>query len=116
MVEPTVCTDGLMQFAIEGMGNATHLGKFEVNLTNCTNLSDIQFISGSATAANGDFINFLSVGAGLDDLGTYTEYMINGGSGRFEYATGLVRLYDEIEFTSPTGGIFTNQGIGTITY
>ena len=116
MVEPTVCTDGLLQFAISGTGNGTHLGKFDVDLTNCTNLSDYFFISGTATAANGDQVNLMSAGPGVDESGPYTLFMIDGGTGRFEFATGMVRIYEEIEFTSPTGGIFTNKGIGTITY
>ncbi|NNK88582.1 MAG: hypothetical protein HKO90_09890 [Flavobacteriaceae bacterium] len=116
MVEPTVCTGGLVQFDISGTGNGTHLGKFEVDLTNCTNLSDYFSISGTATAANGDYVNLMSIGLGEDDLGPHTIFMCDGGSGRFEFATGTVRLYEVIEFTSPTGGVFSNRGIGTITY
>ena len=116
MVMPSGCDGELLQIDIAGSGKATHLGNFDVNLTNCTNLSTVFMISGYLTAANGDEIYTYNVGQGMDDDGPYLLFMIDGGTGRFEDASGEIRLYEVIEFTSPTGGIFSNRGLGTITY
>lgn len=116
LVENTDCGDDLFQVSIDGKGNATHLGLFTVILTSCTNFSNIYNLSGVQTAANGDELYFYSTSFGMDEKGNWTDYIYDGGTGRFENATGEFRLYGINTFTSSTGGYYTNQGYGTISY
>lgn len=122
LVESTDC-GSLLQYKIEGQGNATHLGNFTVELNLCTNWMGTSFVWGKSIAANGDVQYFHAVGAGSDENGDYTQYEYDGGTGRFEDLTGELKLYYRLfEFTSttpdgiPLEGIFENEGIGTLTY
>lgn len=115
IVQPTECVD-LVQILIQGQGNATHLGLFEVSITYCTDFEFTHNLTGIMTAANGDELYFYSVAFGADDEGEYTDYIYEGGTGRFEDATGELRLYGVTEFTGPTTGVYSNHGIGTLTY
>ncbi len=122
--EATDCGPELFQGSIQGQGNATHLGLFSVALTTCTNFFDYYYFEGTLTAANGDLLNAYSVASGFTDEGEeWTEYIFDGGSGRFEYATGNLRLIGvsiPTEFHPDTGlpvaGVYTNYGYGTIRY
>jgi len=102
----------LAQGNVEGIGNATHLGKFSLSIIWCTNFAEINTLNGTLVAANGDELYFYSVGSGVD----YTDYIFDGGTGRFEFATGDLRLYSIVTFTGPNTGVHTNNGEGTITY
>lgn len=115
MVEPTECVD-LYQIDIQGQGNATHLGRFTVVITYCTDFQTTFILTGTMTAANGDELYFYSVGGGTDMNGDYTDYLYDGGTGRFEYVTGELKLYDVVEFTPPGPGVYTNHGFGTLTF
>jgi hypothetical protein len=115
VVAPTECVN-LAQIDIQGTGNATHLGKFNVVITWCTDFQSINFLTGTQTAANGDELYFYSVGFGADAEGEYTDYVYDGGTGRFEFVTGELRLYGVTTFTGPTTGVYTNHGEGTLTY
>ncbi len=115
IVAPTAC-DNLTQVLIDGQGNATHLGLFTVLITYCTDFALTHEITGTMTAANGDELYFYSVGFGVDDEGEWTDYIYDGGTGRFEYVTGELTMYGVSVFTSQTTGVYTNYGSGTLTY
>lgn len=115
IVPPTQC-ENLAQIDINGTGNATHLGRFSVEILYCTDFQTTTIITGTQTAANGDELYFYSVGFGVDAEGEYTDYIYDGGTGRFEFVTGELRLYGVTTFTGPTTGVYTNHGEGTLTY
>lgn len=116
IVQSTECGE-LTQIYLEGQGNATHIGKFTVTITYCTDFGENSRITGTSVAANGDELYFYSFGGGTDEIGEYQDYIFEGGTGRFEDLVGDLRLYVKLfEFTSPTGGIYANEGEGTFTY
>ena len=122
--EATACEAGLFQVFIEGKGNATHLGLFDVTITACTNFDDSYFFDATLVAANGDELSAISVDWGYTEEGQeWTDYIFDGGTGRFENATGDLRLYGVSVPTVfhpvagfPIAGIYNNSGYGTITY
>ena len=122
--EATACDPGLFQVFIEGNGNATHLGLFDVTITACTNFDDSYFFDATLVAANGDELSAISVDWGYTEEGQeWTDYIFDGGTGRFENATGDLRLYGvsvptvfHPETGLPIAGIYNNSGYGTITY
>ena len=99
----------LLQVDVEATGNATHLGKFTldiphvVNAANGTAIGTYEF-----TAANGDkvYATFTGVATPTATPGVlYIEEtaIITGGTGRFAGATGSFsseRLYDRIAGTT----------------
>lgn len=115
IVAPIQC-ENLTQVLIDGQGNASHLGLFTVLITYCTDFEFNHFITGTMTAANGDELYFYSVGFGEDAEGQWTDYIYDGGTGRFENVTGELTMYGVSVFTSPTSGVYTNYGSGTLTY
>ena len=106
---PAACGTGLPVLHIDQTltGNATHMGNVSGTIESCLNVSTSPpfFISGLTTmvAANGDSLFIL----GFED-----PYTIDGGSGRFENATGT--LTSTFEFISP--GVFRNFFDGEIQY
>ncbi|MFH1764132.1 MAG: hypothetical protein ABIF09_08075 [Gemmatimonadota bacterium] len=86
-------------FLDEGAGviNVTHLGRSEYGYVNCWGEVDILYQFGWVKAANGDQVTWHgTVGEGLVtiadwDNGTYEmrPLLIDGGTGRFEGATGI---------------------------
>ena len=115
VVAPSEFQD-LIQVLIQGQGNATHLGLFHAEITYCTDFEYNHYLTGKQIAANGDEIYFYSVGFGVDDEGEWTEYIYSGGTGRFENASGELKLYGVSEFTGPTSGVYKNHGSGTLSY
>lgn len=114
-VPPTAC-ENLVQIFIDGEGTGSHVGRFEVEITYCTDFQLINLITGTMTAANGDKLYFTSDTSGVDENGSYSDYIFNGGSGRFEFVTGEFRLYGIQNFDSPTSGTYTNSGSGFLSY
>lgn len=115
------CSDPDLPVAIllEGSGNASHIGLYDVAITWCTNpdfdlAAEENFIGGVLTAANGDLINFESTSFNGDSV----DYIVTGGSGRFEGATGAFNLATtQFEVDPATGaGTYTNAGGGYIIY
>jgi hypothetical protein len=92
----------------DGMGRATHLGRFSVRITFCVDATDLlddgQLTEGESlpydggvgvfTAANGDELHITVAGAVLPsdhpefDFEFNDPYTITGGTGRFAGATG----------------------------
>ena len=101
-----------------GEGNATHLGKFDVFLTYCFDLSTFQVVSpidAVQTAANGDQLYSVAyTAAPIPGTTIYVhEYEYYKGTGRFEGVTGSSTLYVDFDLTT---GEWTAEGEGEITY
>ena len=109
----TPLTPPFLSVSLEGTGNATHLGRFTVeiphvvNTTNMTTTGTYEF-----TAANGDtltagFIGQASLTATAGVLSVVETATITGGTGRFAGATGsftVERLVNQV--TGLTSGAF----------
>lgn len=109
------CGEGIDLEVIRGKGNATHLGLFTLELEYC--LDGISGPAGKQIAANGDELwSYMSEPPGTDEEGFYMVYAIYGGTGRFENATGSVKLYMEFGVDEFGNMTFSNHGIGTLTY
>ena len=72
-------------------------------------------------AANGDKLYFKANSAdgdiGIDENGEYTIYHFEGGTGRFEFSNGEVKLYGSVEIDPSTlNGVYSNYGEGWIKY
>lgn len=110
------CGENEIEVVLEGEGHATHLGLFSFNSTYCSldGQNPVDLILGIQTAANGNELHSVLVGAGEDpELGTYQDWVFIGGTGRFEDASGNVRLYTMVDFVNLT---WSNHGVGTLTY
>lgn len=116
-LEPSTECAPLGQIRIEGGGIGTHVGKFSAALIQCSDGASINIFSGVVTAANGDKVNIFSDVAGVDEIGPYDYYIIDGGTGRFTDASGSFRLYNtSLEPDGTGGGSYSNYGVGTISY
>ena len=107
--------NGFTKVLIQGQGNATHLGLFTIELSYCSDgVNPLGPILGFQTAANGDKLFTALVGGGFDpELGPYQDYIYYDGTGRFEGASGEVRLYGSPDYDNL---VFENHGEGTLTY
>lgn len=115
-----------LEVNVGGEGEATHMGAVTVSRTHCFSpTSDPAFYNGRwrATAANGDAIWGTYEGNGVplefDDQGNPTlieitvPYTIEGGSGRFEGATGEGVTTGKLNMLTQDGNFVSE---GTITY
>jgi hypothetical protein len=91
---------------VEGVGQATHLGRFTV-------VADVQADVATGipqgdwtlTAANGDMLFLAMGGHGIDPTHGFGAFMVKGGTGRFEGETGY---YEQIiTFAVPLGSSST---------
>ena len=107
--------EGHYYVLVEGNGNGTHLGLFTVEITYCTKGENPSTeILGVQTAANGDQLFMVLVGAGEEpNRGYYQDYLYYGGSGRFENATGNIRMYGYVD---PVNMVWELEGEGTLAY
>jgi hypothetical protein len=116
MVQPDgscpVLPDGAkLRSVFAATGQATHLGKFELDYYNCTPLgSYIEGVEMTFLAANGDkiFATYEAYDvppAGLDPtlLEITYDFAIIGGTGRFDGATGGGQMMAAIEFQGILG-------------
>ena len=100
---------------LDGSGTASHIGTYSVAITWCTNegfdlAAPENFIDGTLTVANGDLIYFESTSFN----GPSVDYIVTGGTGRFDGATGEFNLATT-QF-DPQGGTYANEGEGYIVY
>lgn len=114
-----------IDLTVFGSGNATHLGNSEVVVTETITTVTIPWTATASvviTAANGDELHFdySSVidpsalpPAGNGDLVIVGECVVNGGTGRFENATGTFIYNGIFNVISSTG---TAHFSGTIKY
>lgn len=107
--------EGRYRVFIEGSGNGTHLGRFSVEITYCSDgVNPLTDILGVQTAANGDQLFMILVGAGEEPgLGTYQDYLYYDGTGRFENAKGSIRMYG---FVDAVNQVWELEGEGTLIY
>jgi len=100
---------------ILGDGNASHLGHYTVLNTYCSDgVNPVSPIYGFITAANGNEIHTQVIESGVDPvLGLYFNYIILGGTGRYEGATGVINMYGYVDVPNL---VWTLEGEGSITY
>lgn len=105
-----MCDYGFL-YLVQGTGHATHLGAFTVVNYFCLSEFPPMIMRGILTAANGDqiFTHVESVDYTVDP--PVYHYAIDGGSGRFEGATGDIYMWGRI-----SDGTFDLVGEGEITY
>jgi len=123
---PSIDCEGLLPYSIEGTGNATHLGRFDIEGTLCAFPPEgLYFLTVKFIAANGDELIWESVEPFIDQNGQYTGgiFECKGGTGRFEMAEGTITVNEMLETTSvdpatgiPLSGTFTNAVTGTLAY
>lgn len=114
---PGGCGAGTVQFNSNGTGNSTVIGFFSQQITFCMDMATGQVISpiaGVGTTPNGSKIYYSFAGQGIDAATgfMYQDYVITGGTGKFEGASGATRLLYDIN--EPTAYRYT--GTGTITF
>ncbi len=108
------------QVVVDGAGNATFLGNFNVHYEFIYGYP--QTMSGYMMAANGDQINIIYDYAHYmppfiqngDQITAY--YLITSGTGRFAGTTGTIEMNGYSVMTSMTTGVFDLQGEGEMTY
>lgn len=115
-VAPSTECSPFIQVLIVGDGNATFLGNFKIINKYCFDGEQpVGPIYGFLTAANGDEIFTQMIGAvevPSPEISNF-DYIILGGTGRFEDATGFIQMYgtiDRINF------VFNLEGEGEITF
>lgn len=130
----TVCSGDLPEFGVPDhfiTGQATHLGNLDAGLSTLHHdACDLSFatmeltttVSGQLVGANGDLINYSGVDVidvsglltGTSTTGNITGiWTINGGTGKFEDASGSFTISGVVDFVT---GTFTAVAEGAITY
>lgn len=108
---------GVLLISAPGTGTSTHGGRFEIQQTNCVDTVSgaITGGAGTLTTANGDEIHMLYSGRVLPGVVPQTldlDYVLIGGTGRFEHAEG--ELNAAVVYTSAT--TWVSDGHGWIRY
>lgn len=115
-VYPSTECSPYVQVLIVGTGNATFLGNFDVINKYCFDGEEpVGPIYGFLTAANSDEIHTQMIGATevpAPEISNF-EYIILGGTGRFEGASGYIHMYGTIDRVN---FIFNLEGEGEITF
>ena len=119
-VPSTSCPEGYEGEDSVSTGTGTHLGRFELFETFCSIVNEfpiLEFeVDGLIVAANGDELRFTTFGTFdlvLFELVSTTGWVFDGGTGRFESATGsaletLIRDDEE--------NLIGVEAVGTIAY
>lgn len=86
------CPSKTIRFNVTEPGIASHMGKVTVSEYVCLNV-DLTFVANfTLTAANGDQLTASAAGYGVPTsqttFNTFANWTINGGTGRFDGATG----------------------------
>lgn len=103
------CPAGFIPLDINGVGTATHVGRYAYHADECFDGVSAFFGVFRITAANGDTITASYAGTAAADLSGYAETaVINGGTGRFRGATGQLDVSGLI--TGPTSYSQTMSG------
>jgi hypothetical protein len=98
---------------ILGEGHASHMGHYTVKNTFGFYYGYPTYF-GFLTAANGDEIRTVVIDSGPDPVyGIYLEYIVLGGTGRFEGITGTISMYGSMDLENLT---WTLQGEGQVIY
>jgi hypothetical protein len=109
---------GIVLTSAPGVGTATHIGRYEVEQTQCVDTTTGLITLGEATliAANGDDIFMSYDGSLVPGLTPPTydlSYVVTGGTGRFASAEGEFEI--RVVFTSQTTWVSTGGGWMTYT-
>jgi len=104
---------GVLRLAAPGVGTLTHAGRFEIQQTNCVDLATGAITGGigTLTTANGDEIHLEYSGRVLPGVVPETldlDYVVVGGTGRFEHAAG--ELHAAVVYTSATTWVSDGDG------
>lgn len=111
------CLESEVFVLVQGEGHVTHMGLTTVNIPYCSfdGFYSNYPIYSTLTAANGDeIISYLTLAE--VDFGTgigIQIWEVDGGSGRFDGATGEITLDVQFNFMNST---WSNEGVGIITY
>lgn len=112
------CGEGEFLVEVFGEGTATHFGKFDLYLSYCRSMMTGEPVgppTGYQIAANGDILTTVLASDGEDDGRYFQVYALTGGTGRFEEASGWVKLYFSFDNPMfPTS--YSNYGEGEITF
>lgn len=122
---PRCTAAGLFTLFGTAHGTATYLGKVSFPFSNCTEFPipgpvDILDGMGTLVAANGDGLSLTYTGSqGAVDMETFAasyevDLQFEGGSGRFESATGAVQGGGTVSFAPD--GVTTYSGKGWISF
>jgi hypothetical protein len=116
-------TPPFLSVSIAGAGNATHLGRFTVEIPHVVNASNRTSIGTyEFTAANGDMLTAAFTGQSTltapGVLSVVDTATITGGTGRFADATGsftVERLFNQVTglTTGSFEGTILSPGVGT---
>jgi hypothetical protein len=110
---PSVCPGaGVINIQQQGSGRALHMGRITTTISSCAipgqRIYDAEFV---LTAANGDELYLLASEA----TGETIDYVVTGGTGRFENARGSGQATSTIKTFDPANGIVisdvTLQGV-----
>ena len=102
-------------FDTDHVGTGTHLGRFDLSETLCVSPPFFNVV-GTLVAANGDELYFTAGGEfnpATGELVSSTGWVFDGGTGRFENASGQA---DETLIRNSTGAIVAITVKGTISY
>jgi hypothetical protein len=110
------CQQNTVRFNVSGSGPATHLGMTTVTEFVCLNPSDLTFTAFfTMIAANGDQVFATATGSGVPtsnvSFSLHSQWVINGGTGRFLGATGTGTATGEVNLVT---GASPHQLVGTI--
>ncbi len=110
---------GSMLIDVRGTGVASHMGATKVELSGCLAMTQTGFEAvgvgvGRMIAANGDTIRFNSTSTEFDLVSGTARitYVVDGGSGRFQSATGELLTVGQLL----PDGAWTNELTGWIGY
>jgi hypothetical protein len=78
-----------MLMDVFGVGNGRFLGQFTFEAPHDFNLADGSYVSDAfVSAANGDILHLVTVGHFINEVDSVGSWTIEGGTGRFESASG----------------------------
>jgi hypothetical protein len=98
---------------VTGFGTMTHVGRFESEQTACVSLVTGSITDGEAVsmAANGDEVHMTWSGRvvpGVEPQTLELTYLIDGGTGRFVHAEGMIDFV--VVYTSETDWVASGSG------
>lgn len=106
--------EGYTIIETEGISSEQTLGRFTTITRICTNRDDYYQIRGVHRFPNGEELYFHAVTEVENGPIKEVVCVFDGGTGRFEGATGMVTLIEEMIFHDANEGTYTNQGEGVL--
>ncbi len=106
--------EGYTLIMTEGISSEQTLGRFTTTTRICTDRDDYYRVRGVHRFPNGEELYFHAVIEVETNGSKEVMCVFDGGTGRFEGATGMVNLVEEMIFHDANEGTYTNHGEGTI--